>query len=190
MSTICDDLDARLGERVRAERQARGWSSAELAARSGVSRAMIHRVERAESSPTASLLGRLSGALGLTLSALLARAEGVRGDVRRAADQPRWRDPGTGYLRTQVTAGANPNAPIELVRVELPPGATVAFPAASYATIGQAVLVLDGRLEIEEEGVVHVLEAGDAIEYGPPADRAFRNRSDRACTYLVAVTRA
>src|ERR1041384_8313720 len=62
MSTIVDDLDARLGTRIKIERERRGWSLTDLSARSGVSRAMINKVERGEASPTASLLGRLSGA--------------------------------------------------------------------------------------------------------------------------------
>lgn len=60
-----DTLDVRLGARLRAEREGRGWSLTDLAERSGVSRATISRVERGAASPTAALLGRLSGALGL-----------------------------------------------------------------------------------------------------------------------------
>src|SRR6202043_590120 len=79
MSTIVDDLDSRLGARLKIERERRGWSLTDLAQRSGVSRAMINKVERGEASPTASLLGRLSGAFGVTLSTLLARIETNRG---------------------------------------------------------------------------------------------------------------
>src|SRR5262252_9735097 len=103
MSIITDTLDARLGARIKLERERRGWSLTELAQRSGVSRAMINKVERGEASPTASLLGRLSGAFGLTLSTLLARTETSRaGRLVRAGDQLRWTDPATGYVRRQV----------------------------------------------------------------------------------------
>jgi len=92
-------VDAHLATRIRLEREQRGWSLADLAERSGVSRAMINKVERGESSPTAALLGRLSGALGLTMSTLLARAEAAGGGrLVRKADQPLWQDPATGYL--------------------------------------------------------------------------------------------
>ena len=85
---MMDDLASRLAERLRGEREARGWSLNDLAERSGVSRAMISRIERGEASPTAVLLGRLSGAFGLTLSNLLARIENAGERVRRAKDQP------------------------------------------------------------------------------------------------------
>ena len=84
MSTIVTDVTGPLAARLKTEREARGWSVAELAERSGVSRAMISKVERAEASPTAALLGKLSGAFGLTLSALLARAEQASGRLARA----------------------------------------------------------------------------------------------------------
>ena len=83
MSTLIDDITLKIAGRIRAERTARRWSLDDLADRSQVSKAMISKIERAEASPTAALLGRLSGAYGLTLSTLLAEAESTRsGPVR------------------------------------------------------------------------------------------------------------
>lgn len=180
-------IDA-LARRLKAEREARGWAIAELAARSGVSRAMISKVERAEASPTAALLGRLSGAFGLTVSTLLARAEPGGGALHRAAAQAQWRDPATGYLRRAITP---PGADPELVQVELPPGARVDYPATSYALLrGQCVWLLDGALVFEEGGTTHALAAGDCLALGPPADCAFVNPSaDAPARYVVALAR-
>lgn len=195
MSTIQDAdaptaLERGLAARLRAEREARGWSLSDLATRSGVSRAMISKVERAEASPTAALLGRLSGAFGLTLSALLARAEGDAagvGRVMRRALQPTWRDPATGYIRRAVSP---PEADPELVHVALPPKARVAFPAAAYRHLrGQCIWVLGGTLVFREGAVEHRLGEGDCLTLGPASDCAFDNPSDEPCTYLVAVSR-
>ncbi len=92
-----------LARRLRLEREARGWSLGDLAARSGVSKAMISKVERAEASPTAVLLGRLSGAFGLTLSTLLARAEGETGqiDAKRRSRSGSIRRPATAAGRSR-----------------------------------------------------------------------------------------
>lgn len=191
MSTILNAPAAEVGlaARLRAEREARGWTLADLAARSGVSRAMVSKVERGEASPTAALLGRLSAAFGLTLSQLFARAEAGGGRVTRAADQPAWRDPETGFLRRSLSPpGA---APMELVWGELPPGAEVAYPAAVYAFIAdQQVVVLDGALTVVQGGVAHELGADDCLRFGPPQDTAFRNPGTVPCRYLVAVLRA
>jgi transcriptional regulator with XRE-family HTH domain len=186
MSTILDDITLKIAARIRGERTARRWSLDDLAERASVSKAMISKIERAEASPTAALLGRLSGAYGLTLSALLAEGEAQRGPVR-AAGQPVWRDPATGYVRRQVSASAN--TPVELIEVDLPAGATVSFPAASYAFISQVIWVLGGRLTFVEGEATHDLGPGDSLELGLPADCTFRNDGAAACRYLVVVLR-
>lgn len=190
MSDKVDDLDQRLAARLRLERESRGWSLSELAARSGVSRAMINKVERGESSPTAALLGRLSGAFNLTLSALLTRTEGALGGrLMRAAEQPRWQDPATGYVRTQVAPAPGSDLPVELTKVVLPAGASVSFPASSYSFIRQVVWLLHGRLTFIEGEIAHAMEPGDSLELGPPTDCTFRNESGEPCTYVVMVLR-
>lgn len=198
MSTKQDDTDtlapdeaaARLAAFLRRQREERGWSLAELAERSGVSRAMISKVERAEASPTAALLGRLSGALGLTLSALLAGAEGgpPSGALLRDAQQPRWRDPETGYVRRAITP---PGSDPELVHVELPAGARVSYPAASYSLLrGHCIWLLTGELVFHEGEVTHRMQPGDCLALGSPADCTYENPSrQRACTYVVALAR-
>src|SRR5271154_5239313 len=101
MDTISDDPAARIARRIRFERDARAWSQADLALRSGVSKAMISKIEREEVSPTAVILVRLAGAFDLTLAGLLLRAEGEAGRLSRRAEPPGWRDPATGAVRRE-----------------------------------------------------------------------------------------
>jgi transcriptional regulator with XRE-family HTH domain len=148
---------------------------------------MIAKVERAEAQPTAALLGRLSAALGLTLSELIARAEDAGPRLARAAEQPVWTDPETGYSRRAVASAAD--GPLELVEVTLPPGAEVAYPADAYVFIHQVLWVLDGRLRFAEGATTHELATGDSLRLGAPADCVFINPGRRPCRYLVALTR-
>jgi transcriptional regulator with XRE-family HTH domain len=185
MSTIVNDLTPSLAARIAIEREARGWSLADLAERSGVSKAMISKVERGEASPTATLLGRLSGAFGLTLSTLLARAEHGGSRLVRAAEQPQWQDPASGYVRRQVSPRSD--LPVELIRVELPAAASITFPAASYTFIRQWIWVLKGKLTFTEGETVHDLSSGDCLLLGPPAECTFATRGREPCVYLVVV---
>ena len=187
MDTIVDDLSTRLAQRLRLERDSRGWSLADLAERSGVSKATISKIERAEVSPTAVVLVRLASAFDLTLAGLMLRAEGQGERLSRAAEQPVWRDPETGYVRRQLFA--SPSSPVELVRVELPAGARVPVPAASYTFIRQVVWLLEGHLVIEDGAERHALAPGDTYAFGEPADAAFVNQRRAPCVYLVAVSR-
>src|SRR4051812_43252941 len=96
-------INARIAGRVRELRAARELTLDALAERSGVSRAMISRVERGESSPTAVVLDKLATGLGVALSALFDAPSPEPSPVARRADQPLWRDPASGYLRRNLS---------------------------------------------------------------------------------------
>jgi len=187
MTTIVDDTGARIAHRLRLERDARAWSLADLAERSGVAKATISKIEREEMSPTAVILVRLAAAFDLTLAGLLTRAEGG-GLLVRAADQPVWRDPATGYLRRQVFG--RPDHPVEIVEVEMPAGEHVVLPASSYAHIRQAIWVERGDLVILEAGVRNTLGPGDCLGFGPPSEVTLANETALPVTYLVVLARS
>jgi transcriptional regulator with XRE-family HTH domain len=192
-----DDADQRrLGERLQRLRTERKWSLTELAEESGVSRAMINRVERGVSSPTATILGRLSGAFGLTVSQLLddaldhevprgADPEEARG-VQRGATADSWTDPETGYRRRPVSSAS---FPADVTEVRLPAGREVAYPASAYAFLRHCIWVVDGVLEVVVGDETTRLGAGDRIELGEPSDVVYRNAGEDPVRYVVVVVR-
>ncbi|WP_017586369.1 helix-turn-helix domain-containing protein [Nocardiopsis ganjiahuensis] len=184
---MSDELGPALAVTLQSLRRERGLSGAALAELSGVSRAMISRIENGDAQPTASLLGRLSGALGITLSELIARAE--QGDRRlaRRDQQPVWTDPETGYRRRAVSPTSG--GPLELVEVELPAGARVAYPVEAYTFTRHQIWVLAGTLVYREGALEHVLGRGDCLQLGAPAPGEYHNPTEETCRYLVAVTR-
>lgn len=199
-ATAADDAGAdeqrALGERLQRLRTERKWSLTELAEESGVSRAMINRVERGVSSPTATILGRLSGAFGLTISQLLDEAlehevpratdpDDARG-IQRGATAESWTDPDTGYRRRPVSSAA---FPADVTEVRLPAGREVAYPASAYAFLRHCIWVVDGVLELVVGGEPTRLAAGDRIELGDPADVVYRNPTDGPTRYVVVVVR-
>ncbi len=185
--TNIDDVNDRLSSTLRSERESRNWSLSDLADHSGVSKAMISKIERGEASPTASLLVKLTEAFDMTLARFFARVEHQHDRCSRRPDQLIWRDPENGYTRRQVIAVAD--HPIEITEVELPPGARVSFPASSYALLRQAIWVERGFLTIKEADAVHRLEAGDCLAFGPPSDVELANYEQAACNYIVVTAR-
>lgn len=186
MSNILDNSSEAISRRISGERKAQGWSLADLATRSGVSKAMLSKIERCEVSPTAQVLLRIATAFDMTLAELLTEVSDEP-HFQSRADQPFWIDPSTNYHRRQVYLTSR--LPMELVEVVLPPQASVAIPASSYAHIRQVVWVIEGTLTVIESEAETTLAAGDRIEFGPPSDSAFRNDTDAPCRYLVAVMR-
>jgi transcriptional regulator with XRE-family HTH domain len=180
------DIGPALAARIRLERTAREWSMDELSRRAGVSRAMISKIERAECSPTATVIGRLSGAFGVSMSTLLASAELDGTRLLRFEQQQVWIDPETGYIRRAVSPMAG--APLQLVEVHLPPGARVTFPETAYRFLHHQIWILSGRLLFKEGSVVHDLRKGDCLQFGPPTECTYENPSASAnCRYLVAL---
>ncbi|MCC6203626.1 MAG: helix-turn-helix transcriptional regulator [Hyphomicrobiales bacterium] len=182
-----DDSGGAIARRIRLERTARAWSLSELAQRSGVSKAMLSAIERNETSPTAALLVRIAAAFDLTLSALIARSEQAGGNLLRAADQQEWRDPATGYVRRHVSPQSD--GLLELIRVDMPAGQQVGFPAASYTFVRHMIWLIEGRLDFHEGSVVHQMHPGDCLELGPPNDCAFVTPGPQRAIYLVALVR-
>src|SRR5438552_2849825 len=127
------EAEAALAHRIAQERAQRGWSLADVAERSGVSRSMLSKIERQEASPTATVLLRIASAFEVTLAELLTEPAAASPRLVRAAEQPIWIDPTSRYRRRQVYL--SPTLPLELVEVDLPAGASVAAPASSYALI-------------------------------------------------------
>ncbi|WP_328455344.1 helix-turn-helix domain-containing protein [Amycolatopsis sp. NBC_00438] len=180
---MTDPLTLRLAATVHTARTSQGLSAAVLAENSGVSRAMIGKIERGDVQPTAALLAKLSAALGMTLTELIARAEGDGRRLVRAAEQPVWVDPDSGYRRRSVSPAAG--RPLELVEIELPAGAEVPLRASTF--LHQQIWVLAGRLRLSEGAEVHELDAGDCLQLGSAPDRVFANPGSLPCRYLVAL---
>src|SRR5215831_11069874 len=181
-----DTFATSLAQRLRREREQRGWPLSELARRAAVSKSMISKVERGEASPTASLLGRLAGAFGTTMSSLLAEPASPERLTRRG-DQSLWKDPATGYLRRAICAPVAGRT--EVTQVTLPAGAGVAFPKEAFAFLEQQIWMLRCTLYFTEGAVVHVLRRGDHLTLGPPGNCTFENREKSACVYVVLLVR-
>jgi len=74
-----------LGDRIRALRQARGWTQANLAERVGCSRRAIVYYERDGKYPPAPILAAMAGAFGLDINTFMAPEEPTK---RRTRDDP------------------------------------------------------------------------------------------------------
>jgi len=182
-------LESAIGERIRQLRTARGETLDGLSAASGVSRAMISRIERGEASPTAQLLLRLCTALDLTLSAFFAfRTEGGS-PLSRREKQAVWRDPETGYQRRAVSA-PDTGSRVELVEVEFPAGARVVCPPeTAKAGMTQHVWLFSGRLRLTIRDTVHDLAPGDCLHMSITEGHVFENPGPEPAHYAVVLDR-
>ena len=161
-----------IGPKVRELRAQLGLSLQQLASRSDVSAAAIHKVERGDMVPTITTLLKLAAALGRPIGHFV--------------DEEPVQTPVAAYIPAAGRPGLRPPAP----GVEL---AGIAGPAHRFRTAGAVatiepgagsgdgtplragedlVLVLDGTLEFDVAGERYTLRKGDALHY--PTDRPHR----------------
>jgi len=188
MRATATDIDQKVGTRIRELRAQQGLTLDALAERAEVSRAMLSRIERGESSPTAQLMNKVCSGLGITLSILFAEADTSKSPLSRRDSQTTWRDPATRYLRREVSPSGKASS-IDIVEVEFPPGRSVTFDNMRMPQVEQQVWVLDGTLEMDVGGETYRLGAGDclAMHLGQPL--VFRNRTRRQVRYAVILNR-
>ncbi|MDX3977054.1 XRE family transcriptional regulator [Shinella sp.] len=189
MENETDPLESAIGERLRLLRTVRNQTLDDLASASGVSRAMISRIERGEASPTAQLLSRLCAALDLTLSAFFAFSQGGGEPLSRREKQTVWRDPETGYQRRAVSPPDTASR-VEVIDVEFPPGARIAYPPeTAKAGMTQHVWLFSGLLRMTIAGTVHDLEPGDCLYMSITEGHVFENPGTEPAHYAVVLDR-
>ena len=185
MSPIVDStVEHRIAANLRRRRDELGLSMAQLAERSGVSKAMIAKVESGASSPTAGLLGRLCAGLGVTLSTLMSESESSGVDHRPAHQQPTWRDPATGLERTLVAA-ASARSPVEIARLKLLPGTVVEYELPPSRALRQHIVMLSGALAYTIGGETTAMGPGDSLFVVVDRPTRFEVPGDVAAEYLV-----
>ncbi|MFD8272167.1 helix-turn-helix domain-containing protein [Streptomyces flaveolus] len=181
-----DPVDARLGARLAELRAEHGWSLGELAERSGVSRSTLSRAERAEISPTASVLNRLCAVYGRTMSRLLSEVEAEPALLVRAGEQPLWEDRTAGFVRRTVSP---PHAGLrgEIVEGRLTAGADIAYDRPPVPGLEQHIWVLEGALEVTAQEVAHELGTGDCLRLRVWGPTRFRCAGPEDARYVLAV---
>jgi transcriptional regulator with XRE-family HTH domain len=180
------ELERRIAQQLARLRGERSWSLETLAEKTGISRATLSRLERAELSPTAAMLGKLCSVYGWTLSRLMAEAETRPPNLVSAAAQAEWKDPETGYRR-RVISPPSPELRGELVEVRIPAGATVSYDAAPIVGLEHHLWMLEGAITLDVEGSHFSLRPGDCLRYILTGPSRFENAGKREARYVIAM---
>lgn len=170
-----------IGPKVRENRGALGLSLQQLAARSGVSAAAIHKVERGDMVPTITTLLKLAGALGRPIgyfvddgAAAAPLADHVKAGARRAAPED-WASAASGVVAEVVATPSERMRAFGVTAVVEPGGSG---DARSQRAGEVLLMVLDGELQVEVGGEPYDVRAGDVLHF--PGDRPHRWSNDGA----------
>lgn len=148
-----DDPIAHVGPRLRAARQARGWTLDELARQAGISASTLSRLESGKRQASLELLLPVTRRLGIRVDDLLP-AESVDPRVRRAVER---RD---GMLIAPLTLA---HSPVQAVKIVYP--ACAEAPAPRVHDGYEWLYVLSGRVRLALDGTEHLIDPGEAAEF-------------------------
>ncbi len=160
------DLAGALARNVRALRQDRGLTAAELASRSGVAKATLSQIESARGNPRLDTLRDLADALGVSPTELLALADEPQVRIVRSGDGVDITDSVVGGRL--VRSIPVEESVLELYELELHPDASQT--SASHGMgAHEHVFVLEGSVELGPVEACARVRARDLASY--PADR-------------------
>jgi len=186
-SNIVETVSAAyLGSRIRTLRQQQRLTLDALAERSGVSRAMLSKIERGENNPTLVVAVKVALGLGITTSQLI----GVE-DRREVIHAPRarrmvFKDQETGFER-QLLFPTFEGSSLEFVRHVLPPGVTTGDMPAHQHGVEKYVVVEQGTLMVVVQNGEHLVEEGDGLYFECDVPHRFENAGRGVCSYYLVI---
>lgn len=167
-------------------RRRRGLTLEALAERSGVSRAMLSKVERGEKNPTLVVVAKVAEGLGTSLSQLVGIAERREVVLVPRDEQLMMHDPATGFERRQLSPTSGGRG-VEFVRSVIPQGSTSGgFPPHRREVEGYLV-VEKGCLRAILVGAEYLLEEGDALYFDADVLHRFDNDGEGECSYYLVL---
>lgn len=174
-----------LAENLRRLRRAAGLTLDGLAARAGVSRAMISKVERGASDPTATVLGKLAAGLDVSLSQLLGDRTPRSPRLLARRDQISFTDPRTGFGRRSLSPLFEDGA-LDFAFTTLPPGQSVSF-APHHPGVEEYIAVHEGALVVVVGGERFALATGDTLFYPGDHDHEYRNEGSEPVAFYIVI---
>jgi transcriptional regulator with XRE-family HTH domain len=180
-----------IGARIRALRLKKKMGLVELGRHTGLSPALLSKIERGRLFPTLPTLLRIAlvfsvglefffaGARERPLIAIVRKTERVRLPERAGARQVAYKFESLDYPATERRFNSYYAEFLPVAQDELRPHA---HPGAEF------IYALAGALSVHVGGVDHALEAGDSMYFVSSLPHAYRSSGGRTCSAIVVTT--
>jgi transcriptional regulator with XRE-family HTH domain len=187
--TLQDGLnDYGIGARIRALRLKKKTGLVDLGKHTGLSPALLSKIERGRLFPTLPTLLRIALVFGVGLEYFFAGSRDKplvavtrKRDRLDLPERPRARD--AAYRFASLDYAATERR-FNCYRAEFFPLPPEALRPHDHPGV-EFIYVINGILSVHIQGEEHALEAGDAIYFDATAPHAYRRSGGRTCTALV-----
>ena len=184
-----DAIIVEVGSRVKRLRTQAGLTLEEFAAQSGVSRAMLSKVERGEKSPTLAIIVRIAKGLNVSMSTLMgAEPDAAQVSVIRRASRLAFKDPESGFERHNLSPTHLDND-LEFLLHRIPPGESSGELPPYKVPTEKYLVVHEGQLTVQTGEANYVLEAGDSFYFDVRDPYRFVNAGKTPCSYYLVIRR-
>lgn len=186
--TLADELQRyAIGPRIKALRLKKKLGLVQLGAHTGLSPAMLSKIERGQLFPTLPTLLRIAMVFGVGLDhffspdkerplvAVVRKAQRLKLPAPPGGDTPAWLFESLDYPVADRR--------MEAFYAEFPTDAPQSEPHQHGSA--EFIYVLGGRLAVDVGGEETVLESGDAIYFDSNALHRYRREGEETCTALV-----
>jgi transcriptional regulator with XRE-family HTH domain len=172
--------EAQLGERLRALRQERGLSIAQVAASTGLTKGFLSQLERNLTSVSLAALARICSTLGVRFGDVL--DEPPMGAVIHRESAIRWTEVGN---HEDLVLSPPEEERLNLIESRIPPGVSAGDGVYTFPADVELVYVLAGALELTVGAQVVTVRAGETFTYSPREAHTWRNPSKRDDTLVL-----
>lgn len=174
-----------LGARVRSARELRGLTLRRLASATGLSPGFISQLENDRSNASVASLRSIASALGVSAAELIDGNPRESQGVPRKARRPRIH---MADGLTKFSLSRSPLRNLEIYSGRLEPGGSTGEGHYSHGNAQEFVMCLEGRIELSIGEEIHILDAGDSIEYRTSVEHGLRNIGDADAEVLWVIS--
>jgi transcriptional regulator with XRE-family HTH domain len=177
-----------LGPKVAAARAERGWSLAQLAQRSGLSPAAVHKIEKSGMTPTIASLMKIAAALGKSVAYFVEEPRTPEVNVVRADERAQVYTSKQGLDLKNISGRYGP---FKIAGAEATAGPFAdSGPNPMNHPGEELVIVTDGELVFTVDGERFELETGDSIHFRTRLPHSWANPSDKPARAIWLVVRS
>jgi len=177
-----------LGQRIKSFRAERQLKQRQLAEKAGLTPSMLSQIESGRLTPSLHTLGKLAGALGVSIASLFEAAPNGRLHVTRKTEYPvvsfdgtseEWHVLGAGLFQGKIRAVMSTLGPrgkgVKTNKVILDPGQMKLF------------YVIEGKVALHYHGESHLLETGDSAYLDGGTPHGWENVGAKAAKALWVI---
>lgn len=162
-------------------RKDRKWSLDKAAGETGVSKAMLGQIERAESSPTISTLWKIASGFNVPFSLFIADERPDLNNADQDIGQTKILHPCDDKIKVLPIFPFDEKLKCEMFLIELLPGCEHISPPHQPNVI-EHVLVVEGSMEVFSDSQWKLLAKGQGMRFNANQPHGYRNFSENTST--------